>query len=499
MNSHPGLSAALSALILGASPAASAAGDAGQTAHQAKIAISGDGPYYRLTLPATIYASAAHRDLRDVRIRNGKGELVHYAWINDNVSETKVRSHRAAIFPIRHKTDNSTKPTDLTLEFKQSADGSLLSLKTTSSAPAKATAPADWIIDASQIGGCLLEARFMLDEHAEGLFPLTLEASDDLRHWHTIDSNAQLAVLKHGNRKIEQLQLDLHSARAKYLRLRWNDANTTAEIESVIVDSIQQNEALSPLQWFATITPDNCGENYCDYLLPANTPLDSLRITPSEPNTLATATLIGQTQTGVTAHGHHRNPLYILRHKRQATPGETTSTVNIPLAQTVIYRLKMANGEVRSPDLPMNGGLYTSLRLETQGPISLLGQTPPKLEIASLPRSLIFLGRGAPPYTLGWGVDEKQGQALPLATLIPAYQPTVQITASDATVGTALQTGNTAAPAKGKAGEPPKPTSKPVQKSWLWAALGGGLMLLAGMAWSLFRSMDKPENPGRQD
>ena len=49
---------------------AAAASEPAQTAQQATISLVGDGPYYRLTLPTTIYAGAAHTDLRDVRDRD---------------------------------------------------------------------------------------------------------------------------------------------------------------------------------------------------------------------------------------------------------------------------------------------------------------------------------------------------------------------------------------------------------------------------------------------
>ena len=143
----------------------------------------------------------------------------------------------------------------------------------------------------------------------------------------------------------------------------------------------------------------------------------------------------------------------------------------------------------------MDGSLYTRLRLQTQGPISLLGQAPPRIEVASIPRSLIFLGRGSPPSTLNKSVDEKQSQALPLATLIPAYRPEAQITASNATVDLPLPKPDPLA-TKDNA-EAQAEARKPAQKGWLWAALGAGLLLLAGMAWSLFKAMDKPENADR--
>ena len=489
------LLAPLLTLMLQPVAMATAASEPAQTAQRATISIVGDGPYYRLTLPTTIYAGAAHTDLRDVRIRNADGNLAPYAWIANETTEAQIQSQKVAIFPIKPGNKDSTaKPADLSLEFQQNADGSLLSIKT--QAPVVSDRKSDWIIDASRIDGSLLQARFVLEENAEGLFPLNIEASDDLRYWQVIKSNEQLAILKRDEQKIERLQIDLAGIRAKYLRLRWRDRDAASAILSVTIDSLQRNEVQPPMQWSAPIAATTCGENYCDYLTPAKMPIDSLRIPLSDTNSLASVTLLGQLATpNAYQSRHQRNPLYILRHKRPASADGTTQSQWIPFAQAVVYRLKLTNGEISSDDLAMDGSLFTRLRVQTQGPISLLGQTPPRIAVASIPRSLIFLGRGSPPFTLHWGVDEKQGQALPLATLIPAHRPETPITASNATVDLPLQKSGPLATKDNTEAQAEAP--KPTQREWLWAVLAAGLILLAGMAWSLFKAIDKPENADR--
>ena len=497
MSVFTGRPAALLALLLTSLSQPVLPADSAATPHQAAIVHHGEGPYYHLTLPTTIYAGAAHSDLRDVRIHNAEGHWAPYAWIANETTETQLQSRRAAIYPLsRNRPDDANMPADLTLSFRQNTDGSLLSLKTTHH-DAKETI-AEWIIDASQNQGCLLQARFVLAESAEGLFPLSLDASDDLRHWRTISSTEQLAVLKHANQKIERLAIDLGGIRAKYLRLRWRDSNATSEIHSVDIDSVQHQEVMTPMQWSAPIATTSCGEKHCDYLLPANTPLDSLRIGLSEPNSLASVTTLGQMTLQNSRPSHrHRNPLYLLRHQRPASAENSASTQWRPLAQTVAYRLKLPNGEIRSENLALDGGLYPRLRLQTNGPITLLGQTPPTIEIGSIPRSLVFLGRGSPPFTLQWGADSAQGQAIPLTTLIPAYRPDTPITAGNATVS--IQPPQ-AKPAINREENPSaaKPPES-ARKWWLWAALSTGLLLLAGMAWSLFKSIDRREDAKPQN
>ena len=345
------------ALLLLQSSYSVLAAEVNPTLQKATISSLGQGPFYRLNLPVTIYPTAAHVDLRDVRIRNAAGNLVPHAWLHNEVATPQIVSSVVGFYPIAaHSNRGSNQQDDLSLEFKQNADGSLLNIRTKSAQikPAQQV-KTDSIIDVSQIKGSLLQLRFELDENAEGLFPLSVEASDDLRQWRSISGDEQIAVLKRQGAKIEKLNVDLYGSRAKFLRLSWLDVAPAITIKSITIDSVQQNEVQAPLQWSAPIKAASCAENYCDYLLPLNTPLDTLRINLSEPNTLASITVSGQLPTRVGEdYPRRHHPLYVLRHKRQ--PPTNATATQLILAQTVSYRLTLSNGEARSDNLVMDGG-----------------------------------------------------------------------------------------------------------------------------------------------
>lgn len=485
--------------------------EAPKLAQQAGISTSGDGPYYRLNLPITIYQGAAHVDLRDVRIRNASGGPVPYAWLSNEKVEAQILSSATAFYPLVQRRNDagpagSDQP-DVSLEFTQKPDGTL-TLKTQRKPATKVEVDntIDWIVDASQVKGYLLQARFVIADTAEGLFPLRIEGSDDLHHWHLINGEGQIAALRRPDGKVEKLTVDLHGSRAKFLRLHWQDATYAPKLKSVTLDSVLQNEVITPLQWTAPIAAATCSANSCDYSLPANTPLDSLRINLAETNTLAQITVLAQSPALVTRdYPRRHHPLYLLRHKRQSTTPAPAPTIESVLTQAVVYRLKQPNGEVHSDDMALDGGVYMRLRIQTQGPIKLLGQTAPTIEIATTPRSLLFLGRGSPPFSLHWGVDDQQESALPLTTLVPGYQSNKPPLADTATVNiVAAASGPTLAPALAqtppvtKATTTPREAPTPGDKKWLWASLAAGLLILAGMAWSLFKGMSKPEQDASQ-
>lgn len=481
-------------------------------AHRATIKSDGGGPYFRLILPATIYRTAANVTLDDVRVRNAHGDLVPHAWLDEPTTETRVFTDRVAFYPVAASGNErpGVRP-DVSLQFKQNRDGSLIIVRT--GKPLPNTSASDWIIDASQVNGTLLQARLTVDDGAVGLYPLTLEGSDDLRHWRAIEPDGQVVILKDPSATIEKLAVDLHGARAKFLRLRWQDPARTVAIKSVTIDSVERDTVVAPLQWLPSIAPLNCTATHCDYEMPARTPLDSVRINLDEPNTLATVTVSAQRPENDTAkHRSRPHPLYVLRHKRQPPAMASVDLSEIIAGQTVVYRIRQDGKDLRSEDIVLDGGIYARLRLRVVGSISELGQKTPILDVASTPRTLVFLGRGPAPYTLHWGVNDV-GRAVPLATLIPGHRANAPVQATTASVEiantpleTAAERAVTPTPDSQPASQPiSPPVSQPTSQAatdaglatretnrlWLWSALAFGLLVLAGMAWSLLKSMDK--------
>src|SRR5204863_8215651 len=94
-----------------------------------------------------------------------------------------------------------------------------------------------------------------------------------------------------------------------------------------------------------------------------------------------------------------------------------------PLSNANFYRfMRPPEGELRSGPMWLSGGVYPALRVQTAGPISQLGPTPPTLRVGAHTRSLVFLARGPGPYRLVWGGASTAPSAMPLAQLMPARQ-----------------------------------------------------------------------------
>ena len=471
-----------------------------QPVTSASIALQGAGPYHRLTLPLAIHGRAAYGDLSDLRVHNAAGHAVPYAWLRNEAATPRTASQAVPIFAL----PGNAAAADTALAFTVRPDGSLALASKTTAKPSDAT---QWLIDVSQVKGSLLQARFEVAPDARGLFAFRLEASDDLRQWRPVGGDEQLVRLAHGGQTIERMAVELGSLRTRFLRLRWSDPQHGVPLAKVEIDSVQEVEPVAPIEWSGALKPERCAEDYCDYLLPRGLPVQSLRIDLADINTLAQVGVSGLVDAAPASATPPqfvpRNPLYALRHSQRRTTALPTGPGEAPLLDTVVYRLAQAGGEARSPVLALDGAVYSRLRLRTSGPVSVLGATPPTIALGATPRTLVFLAQGSAPFSLAWRAATDKGAVqgavpgapLALSTLIPGYAADKPVAADGASVTLPVAAVEAAVAAAALAPVPEAAPHDPSRKWWLWGALGGGLLLLAGMAWSLFASLRKDGAP----
>lgn len=456
------------------------------------LALQGQGPYFRLALPAQVLPYSRHADLRDLQVLNGAGVPVPFAWLPEELASPQVASRRVPVFALPPEPGGQ-ETSSATLGLRVGPDGQI-QVAVVNGAKTPSGATRDWLLDTSAVQGSMAQLRLSLPQGVTGLFPFTLQASEDLQSWRTMTTQGTLLRLRSEGTQIERLSVDLHGARARYLRLKFQSTGAPPQLAGAQVDNLQKVDVVPALQWSEALRATHCEPRYCEYVLPANTPIDALRISLAQANTLVPVTVSGSRPPASAAAPRfgHRNPLYVLRHKRE-TPPPASDVNHHWLAHTVAYRLATTRDgvadEALSPELPMNGGVYTALRLTFASPVDRLGAAPPSIAIGSYPRSLVFLAQGGPPFRLAWSSDSPSA-LLPISTLVPRYRSGQAIAIDAALVQLPAQV---AAQASAKSDPPSQPSEVRTRPVWLWVTLGLALVLLSGMAWSLFRSMRKPD------
>jgi len=446
---------------------------AGAMAGEAALVLQGPAPYHGLRVPLAVMAQTRFADLGDIQVLNARGEPVPHAWVDEPGGPT-AQEHRQAV-PF----------------FKAPAAASAVD----------AAQQGGWIIDTRSVKGALLTLQLSVAPGTHGIYGFVLEHSNDLQRWSTLQRAAQLLSLQHQGLRLEHNSFELDGLRARYLRLRPLPGSTPPPLSGAQVVSVSHHHAAPPLQWSEPIAPSECSAQHCDYTLPRHLPLERLQWQLGAANTLAPLELLVQYDSSVATSSqparrhrhrdHLKDTLRGVRDKTSPRPATEAAPVWSFLQRSTAYWLRLPEGEVRSPELALDAGLVTRLRVRPVGGMVQLGATAPTIRVGARPAALVFLAREPAPFRLAWG-GELSTSALTLAQLMPTRQPGDTLPTDSATVvlaATAPAAASTAAPKASAATSAPSPA--PSRKFWLWGVLLAALALMGFMAWSLLRPSTK--------
>jgi len=471
--------AALAALALACVPAARAA--------TLPLTLTGTGPYYTLAVPLQARALSGSSGLADLRVHNAVGETMAFAWVDEPAPAAAPRQVAARLYKV------PLPPADAA----SAIDGR----------PRQA-----WIVDTREASEDLLRLDLGLERGTQGVYTLRIEASDDLQHWRTLKDDAQLVQLQAlpqvgatgtlasqvERERLSANGIDLDDTPARYLRLTTAPRSAIPPLVSATVTRAPHRPAPPPLEWSDTIAASRCEATSCDYPLPRNAAIAEVQITPSDVDTIGQVMVMGQMEMGRLPPPRHsllHGPLHALRLKAERAPTQAgMAWDNAGMAN--VYWLTQASGapDLHSPPLRLEGAAWHMLRLETFGPITQLGHAPPTLRVGVRQRQLVFVARGAGPFTLARAGAGDASTPMSLATLMPGRAPGAPLPEATATVASAPAALPTPASASASASaEPPAPAGS--RTPWLWAALLAGLALMGGMAWSLLRKPAPPPPP----
>ena len=137
------------------------------------LTLAGTGPYYTLDVGLQARGVSAAPDLGDLRVRNGAGETMAFAWVDSTLPAAVTQRGPARLYKVP-------------LPPPDAASAS------TSDAPPRQA----WIVDAQVAADDLLRLELALEAGTQGVYTLRIEASDDLQHWRTLQEDAQLVQLQ---------------------------------------------------------------------------------------------------------------------------------------------------------------------------------------------------------------------------------------------------------------------------------------------------------------
>lgn len=411
------------------------------------LALTGDGPWYRLELPLALQSAATQPDLADLRVYNAAGEALAYSVLRAPArrADTQVVS-AVKWFPLYAAADAFEKAPAVRVQLNTS--GSLVEVQPQEQLEAGEEVLRGWLLDTSAVKAPLLQLALDWSSEREGFQRFSIEASDDLKQWRSW-GEGQVARLSFADERIEQHEVSLPGQPARYLRLLWLAPQSAPVLSSAQVLSSASSDMPWSLAWSAPLQGSLQGAGRYVWDLPGSLAVERLKLDIAQPNSLAPVDVFGRTDN--------------------QAPWR-------PLESGLFYRLDLNGEAVVQDELAMPGDSLQQVMVQVDDRGGGLGEAIPTLRVAVLPTQVVFLARGPAPYTLALGKPGLKSAQLPLAVLIP-----------DARHLTALGQARPAGPAVVAAGVPAAAAGPDFLRMALWAVLVAGVLGLAYMAFTVRR------------
>jgi len=423
----------------------------------------------RLPLPAEVLTQVQTFDLRDLRVFNASGQPVPLAL--DRLGPGASAAAAPApiglpVLPILAEPQAASRG-NMTLRIEDGSAGRTVRLdmpaaNSAASAPGAQTSTlAGALVDTREQKTALQAIELDADWPAARPFTFRLDTSADLRQWQPLGEVT--AYRGADGAAIAPAHLDTGgtSLQARYLRITWDDAAPGAvQLRQVRLLPAPAGPA-APERVAVPLTLPDAGQardpRVLEWRLPFAAPVAALNIRTGEP-----ATLI---------------PVRVLARQQREQPWT-------PLARHVVFSLTQNGQTQRSPALELGQAAWREWRIEAD-PSSPGFAAPPQITALLPPVQLVFVASGSPPFTLAAGRADAADARLPLASLLPGYEPGAQAKLPAATLAAALETP-AAVPTT-------VPGSQRDARKWLlWAVLLAGVLILGGMAWALLRQLKTP-------
>ena len=422
-------------------------------AYRIPLSVSGDAPFFRVELPAQIYEGAVRRDLGDLRVFNGDGTAVAFAFLPRPAPEREsAAAFDVPYFPLRAERARADVG-DLAINVRRTQSGTSVDLATRDG---KAVVPErllGYLVDASDAKEALAAMTLSLPSGANAMTRVRVDASDDLAAWRTIVASAPLLALESGGRRLTRERIDMPPTAAKFLRVTFIAPNPEVEVASIRAGA-GERAVEAPRQWReATGVAVRDAAGTYEFDLGGAFPADRVTLLLPEQNTVAPAELFAR----VSEKDEWR-----------------------PVASGVFYRLRQQGGEAVNPALAV-GGDYRYWKVRIDPKAGAMGAQSPRLSVGWYPGVAVFAARGNGPFELAYGSARAAPAALAIETLVPGYDQAKR----GAAAFPLARLGPVSAAPSSRALETPIDA-----KRWLlWASLALAAIVLGWMALSLSRQM----------
>lgn len=417
--------------------------------------VSGDEPLYQTTLTLEVYQASRSDFLQDLTLRNATGEQVPYALLpNEALHPTTVtqESTPLTIFPMQEHAPNANG--NVNIQLDTSSEKTTVNVSQHDEAALDKTS---YLFDLGENHPTL--DKLSVDwQGAEGkVISVEILSSDTLKDWSLIGQSALLKTTAAEHTILQNsITLD-YPTDARYLQLRLVEQDLDFKLTAVNTEYRKTQTSEQPLLW-QTLNlmgrDEKQGQTLIDFEALGRYPASHLRIHLPQQNTITHVQVLS----------------------RNKTDAPWQAVVNAPL-----YRLNEQGKEYTNADILFPQTVARYWRLQFNHASGGIGAENPTLTLGWLPHIIVWNARGHAPFNLQVGEAPQMVSAVDISNLMENHRLEKLQALPPATLAQhkSALTDNTW-------------DSAPDYKRWLlWAGLAVGVLLLAGMAYSLLKSTPK--------
>ena len=428
---------------------------------------AGNEPFYQTMLPLEVYQASRSNELQDLTITNAAGEQVPYALLADEALHPQNLTNEISQQLVVHAITESQleNASALHVQLNQTGQNTAVDIQTNSGNKADKKL---YLIDAGVKHPAFRTLRIDWQGSEGKLLALDVLVSDNLKDWHMLGS-AVLIKSASDHASLVQNVIDIDGDdTSRYLQLRPTGEELIAinQVQAQYLTKRSADRTLLLQKLTLALRASNQQEHVINLDFEANGryPAQYLRVDLPEINTVTSAR-------------------FYVRNKANE-PWQYLTTASL-------YRTEKSGKLSVNPDIELNQMTARYWRMQFDEAHGGLGATSPSLSVGWRPQTVVWNARGSAPFVLGVGNSPSVINSVSVQSLIPDYAIEKVLQLPKANVGVAtlnatnVSTNQTAATSNTW-------SASPDYKSWLlWAGLGLGVLLLAGMAYSLLKNDNK--------
>jgi Protein of unknown function (DUF3999) len=431
---------------------------------------AGEKPFYQTLIPMPVYDQTLSNTLSDLSITNAANEAIPYTFVSYETlhPNTTTREEIKPLPVYKIQTEALNAPNDLRIQLEKTTGKTSMNIISNETARLQDTV---FLVDAGANHAPLRTLKVNWSGSENIFLNTEILSSDDLQNWHNVGSAVLLnTITDTNNEQLGQIADQKHAAPQSTKLLQ----NTISLNEDVISRYLQ----IRTIESAGVFKINSINAHYL--LLQSIAPL-ALWNNPK---------LLGRnidSTNGIVNIDFETNGRYPASRMRIVLPQKNMVTnVSIQNKNTINEPWHpLANASLHNDN--QNEHLIATTvarywRLQFKQSDGGIGIENPSLSLGWLPPTVIWNARGKAPYLLHVGNNPELVNTIDLSTMLPKYT-NQQLSALPIATATLI------------ADSSPKATSKKSTwakttdyKSWiLWGVLVIGVLLLAGMAYSLLK------------